>query len=192
MTKRLKAMCSVFVFVLVLPYAAHAGSSFQLNFTNELPDFCKIGGQPTYSLDTTAAVTDSATTSPKIDFGANFSNPDATGRAIMGSVHFAVYRNTQCSYVLTSAYGALKNLMAGQTGAFRDYYADAHDASGSGTLVHLNGLSPNTFVNQFTNAAPIGIERRSVVIEFSIPQTSTPLAAGQYQDILSLTITPSI
>ena len=86
-----------------------------------------IGTAPTYSLDTTATVTNSTTSSPNIDFGTNFSNPDATGRKMSGSVHFTVYTNAQCNYVLTSTYGALKNITAGQTGTFRDYYADAYD-----------------------------------------------------------------
>ena len=122
----------------------------------------------------------------------NFSNPDATGREMSGSVHFTVYTNAQCNYVLTSTYGALKNITAGQTGTFRDYYADAYNISGSGTLVHLNGLSPNTLVSQFTIPAPVWWGASTVAIDFSIPQTSTPLAAGEYQDILSLTINPSI
>ena len=59
-----------------------------------------------------------------------------------GSVRFTVYTNAQCNYVLTSAYGALKNITAGQTGVFRDYYADAYDVSGSGTL----GSSEQSFI----------------------------------------------
>jgi hypothetical protein len=94
--------------------------------------------------------------------------------------------------VFTSAYGALKNVSAGGMGVFRDYYADAYDVSASGTLVHLNSLSPDRFINQFTIPAPDWWRRSTIAIEFSIPKTSSPLAAGEYEDILSLTITPSI
>ena len=76
------------------------------------PHMCIIGTAPTYSLDTTATVTNSTTSSPNIDFGTNFSNPDATGRKMSGSVRFTVYANAQCNYALTSAYGALKNITA--------------------------------------------------------------------------------
>jgi len=179
--------------ILIVAYAANAAGGFQFSLSNQLPQFCKIGGEPAYNLDTAATVITSTMSSASIDFGANFSNPDATGREMSGSVQFTVYTNAQCNYVLTSANGALKNISAGQTGAFRDYYADAHTVSGAGTLVHLNSLSSNTFVNQFTIPAPTGWWGISTVaIEFSIPQTSTPLAAGVYQDILSLSINPSI
>ncbi len=178
--------------VLVLAYAAHAASGFQLSVANQFPPMCKIGTAPAYSLDNTATVTNATTNSPSIDFSRNFSNPDGTGREMSGSVRFTVYANNQCSYVLTSTYGALKNMTAGQTGAFRDYYADAYDVSGSGTPVHLNSLSSDAPVNQFTIPAPVGWGASTVAIDFSIPATSTPLAAGQYQDILSLTITPTV
>ena len=190
MARVFKVVCGVSV--LVVAYAAHAAGGFQLSVANQFPNICRIGTAPTYSLDTTATVTNSATSSPTIDFGTNFSNPDATGREMSGSVHFTVYTNAQCNYVLTSTYGALKNITAGQTGTFRDYYADAYNISGSSTLVHLNGLSPNTLVSQFTIPAPVWWGASTVAIDFSIPQTSTPLAAGEYQDILSLTINPSI
>jgi|SRR5208337_772897 len=181
--------------VPILIYAAHAagaGEGFQLNFANEFPHYCRIGGEPTYSLDTTATVSNSTTNSANIDFGTNFANPDATGREMSGSVQFTVYTNAQCNYVLTSEYGALKNITTGQTGAFRDYYADAYDVSGSGTLVHLNSLSSNKLVNQFTISAPDWWKQSTVAIQFNIPQTSGPLAAGVYQDILSLTVNPAI
>ena len=178
------------VSVLVLAYAAHAAGGFQLNVANQFPHMCIIVTAPTYSLDSTATVTNSTTSSPNIDFGTNFSNPDATGRKMSGSVRFTVYANAQCNYALTSAYGALKNIS--QTGTFRDYYADAYNLSGSGTLVHLNSLSSNTPVSQFTIPAPLFWGASTVAIDFSIPQTSTPLAAGEYQDVLSLTINPSV
>lgn len=193
MTRFLKVACGVSA--LVLLYAAHAAGNnniFQLNVANHFPDYCMIGGDPTYSLDTAATITNSTTSSAKIDFGANFSNPNATGRKMSGSVHFTVYTNAQCNYVLTSAYGALKNITAGQTGVFRDYYADAYDVSGSSTLVHLNSLSSDKIVNQFTIPAPLWWRRSTVTIEFSIPDTSNPLAAGEYQDTLLLTIYPLI
>jgi hypothetical protein len=190
MTRVYKVVCSVSV--LVLAYAAHAAGGFQLNVANHFPHMCVIGTTPTYSLDTTATVTNSTTSSPNINFGTNFSNSDATGRKLSGSVHFTVYANAQCNYALTSTYGALKNITAGQTGTFRDYYADAYNLSGSGTLVHLNSLSSNAPVSQFTIVAPIFWGASTVAIDFSIPQTSTPLAAGEYQDILSLTINPSV
>ena len=121
MTRVYKVVCGVSV--LVVGYAAQAGDGFQLNVANHFPHMCTIGTAPTYSLDTTATVTNSNTSSPNINFGANFSNPDATGRKLSGSVHFTVYANAQCNYALTSTYGALKNITAGQTGAFRDYSA---------------------------------------------------------------------
>jgi hypothetical protein len=194
MTRFLKGGCGVtFLALVYASHAAGAGNSFQLSVANYFPNMCKIGSNATYSLDTTATVTSSTYGSAQIDFGSNFSNPDATGREMSGSVQFNVYANAQCNYVLTSANGALKNISAGQTGAFRDYYADAHTVSGAGTLVHLNSLSSNTVVNQFTIPAPTGWWGVSTVaIEFSIPQTSTPLAAGEYQDILLLSINPSI
>ena len=190
MTGVFKVICSVSV--LALAYAAHAASGFQLSVANQFPPICRIGTAPTYSLDTTATVTNSTTNSPNIDFGANFANPDGTGREMSGSVHFTVNANAQCSYVLTSTNGALKNITAGQTGAFRDYYADAYNISGSGTLVHLNSLSSNALVSQFTIPAPIFWGASAVAIDFSVPKTSTPLAAGEYQDTLSLTVNPSV
>ncbi len=190
MTRVFKIVCGVSV--LVVAYAANAAGGFQLSVANQFPPMCKIGTAPTYSLDTAATVTNSTTSSPTIDFGMNFANSDATGRKISGSVHFTVYANAQCNYMLTSANGALKNITAGQTGTFRDYYADAYTISGSGTLVHLNGLSPNTLVSQFTIPAPFFWGASTVAIDFSIPQTSTPLAAGEYQDVLLLTINPSV
>ena len=190
MTRFLKVACSVPI--LIVAYAANATGGFQFSLSNQLPQFCKIGREPAYNLDTAATVTTSTTSSASIDFGANFSNPDATGREMSGNVRFPVYATAQCNYVLTSAYGALKNITAGQMGIFRDYYADAYDVSGSGTLVHLNSLSSDKLVNQFTIPAPDWWRRSTVAIEFNIPKTSSPLAAGEYQDILSLTINPSI
>ncbi len=190
MTRFLKAACGVSV--LAVAYAANAAGTFQLSVANQFPPMCRIGTAPAFSLDGSATISNSASSSPSIDFGSSFSNPDATGRAMSGSVRFTVYANAQCNYVLTSAYGALKNVSAGQTGAFRDYYADAYNGSGSGTPVHLNSLSSNTIVTQFTIPAPLWWGTNTVAIEFKIPPTSTPLAAGEYQDILSLTINPTI
>jgi hypothetical protein len=178
--------------ILIAAYAANATGGFQFSLSNQLPYFCKIGGEPAYNIDTAATVTNSTTSSAKIDFGANFANPDATGREMSGNVRFPVYATAQCNYVLTSAYGALKNVSAGEMGIFRDYYADAYDVSASGTLVHLDSLSPDKFINQFTILAPDWWRRSTIAIEFSIPKTSSPLAAGEYEDVLSLTITPSI
>ena len=190
MTRFFKVACSVPILVAV--YAANATGGFQFSLSNELPHFCKIGSEPTYSLDTAASVTTPTASSAKIDFGSSFSNPDATGREMSGNVRFAVYATAQCNYVLTSAYGALKDISTGQMGIFRDYYADAYDVSGSGTLVHLDSLSSGKLVNQFTIPAPLWWRRSTIAIEFNIPKTSSPLAAGEYQDVLSLTINPSI
>ena len=186
----LRVACGVSV--LGLAYAAHAAGGFQLSVANQFPPMCKIGTAPAYSLDNTATITNATTSSPTINFGSNFSNHDATGREMSGSVRFTVYANAQCNYVLTSTYGALKNITAGQAATFRDYYADAYDASGSGTPVHLNTLSSDAPVNQFTIASPVGWGASTVAIDFRIPATSTPLAAGQYQDVLSLTINPAV
>ena len=183
-------LCGVSIFIL--SYAAKAGDGFQISVGNQFPDFCKIVGKPISSVDAAATIVSSATGSTKIDFGTSFANADATGRQISGKVQFAVFTNAQCDYVLTSAYGALRNVTAGQSGAFRDYYADAYSTSGSGEPVHLDSLSSNTFVNRFSIPTPIGWGVNTVVIEFDIPETSTPLAAGEYQDILSLTINPSM
>ena len=185
-----KVVCGVFA--LVVAYSAQAAGGFQLSVANQFPPMCRIGTAPTYSLDTTATIKNSTTSSPTIDFGTNFANPDGTGREMSGSVHFTVNANAQCSYVLTSAYGAMKNVTAGQTGTFRDYYADAYNISGSGTLVHLNSLSSNKLVSQFTIPAPFFWGASTVAIDFSIPKTSTQLAAGEYQDVLLLTINPAI
>ncbi len=190
MTRFLEVACGVSA--LVLANGAHAAGGFQLTFTNELPSFCKIGVEPAYSLNSEATVTNTGAGSATVDFGASFSNPDATGGQLSGSVRFTVYATAKCAYALTSAYGALKNITAGQTGAFRDYYADAYDVSGSGTPIHLNSLSSYTLVNQFTIAAPNWWKQSTVAVEFQIPKTSSPLAAGQYQDVLSLTVYPSI
>ncbi len=190
MTRFLKVAYSVPI--LIVAYAANAAGGFQFSLSNQLPQYCKIGGEPAYNLDTAAPVITSTMSSASIDFGANFSNPDATGREMSGSVRFPVYATAQCNYVFTSTYGALKNVSAGGMGVFRDYYADAYDISVSGTLVHLDSLSPDKFINQFTIPAPDWWRRSTIAIEFSIPKTSSPLAAGEYEDILSLTISPSI
>ena len=190
MTRFLKGAGAVSV--LILAYGAHANGGFEIAVSNQFPHLCRIIGSPVYNVNSTAAVTSTQGGSATIDFGSGFANADAAGRQISGSLRLTVFTTAQCNYALTSAYGALKNVTAGQTGAFRDYYADAHDASGSGTLVHLNSLSSDTAVNQFAVAAPSGWGIGAVAIEFNIPQTSTPLAAGQYQDILSLTVNPSV
>ena len=59
-------------------------------------------------------------------------------------------------------------------------------------MVHLDSLSSDKLINQFMIPAPLWWRRNTVAIEFNIPNTSSPLAAGEYQDVLSLTINPSI
>ena len=127
-------------------------------------------------------------TSMSIAFPA-FANADGTGNDITGSAYYAVNANAPCHYVLSSSNGALKNQTHAQ--AFRSYSALAHGNSTSGQLVNLIGLSENRTVNEFTlGALSSSSVKNLVTVDVHIPQSGV-LVAGQYQDTLTMTITPT-
>jgi len=115
-----------------------------------------------------------------------FANPDGTGNDITGTAYYDITANAPCTYVLTSSNGTLQNQTNAQ--AFRSYYANAHPNSAAGQPVFLDSISADRTVNSFT-IDPFTVPADTVNIDVHIPASGV-LAAGQYKDTLTMTVTP--
>ena len=187
MTRFMKAACVVSV--LALGYAANADQQ-QVEIQARVPGYCNIMGDPGHQISNGTAFTDGDHTTfdySNTGHGNFFVKTDGTGRAQSGGVIYTVFSNDQCNYTLHSANGAMRNAA---TGDVRDYYAYAHPQSVTGTPVHLAIYSPNAAVNTFSIPATIAGGTNTVLVDFSIPASGI-LAAGDYQDVLYLSITPA-
>lgn len=175
---------------MVLAYAAHAGGSgsatpYGLTINASVPGFCNITGKGIFGSGSDYDV--SNISGGKTVTFTSFASPDGTGQQASGSLALTVNSNAQCDYTLTSAYGAMKNL--NHLAAFRPYYAVAYQSSSSATPVYLNSLANNKTVNTFSVSAPVSVGNNGVQIDVNIPASGI-LAAGSYQDTLTLSITP--
>jgi hypothetical protein len=183
------------VSALALAYAAHADTPTQnsTEIIGYVPSFCTILGTPPSSkplftsgddVDTTYDTTKGV----KVHFK-HFANSDGTAPELAGNVKLHVYTNAQCSYELRSANGALQN--QNHTAAFRKYEASAYQDGHALPRAHLWSLTGDTFVNSFDIDAPATTQTSVVLVDFDIPESTVPLAAGHYQDVLTLKITPN-
>ncbi len=188
MSKFLWSTCAVSA--LALAYAAHADdSTYRLELQGTVPGFCNIAttgsDKPTFSTGD-GATTEPAQGSINVIF-TSFANADGTGKKLDGRATLHVNANAQCNYELRSINGALKNQQ--HAAEFRPYSAVAYPSSDSGVPVPLDGLSANRLVNSFSVDAPVSSATTSVNLDVSIPSSGV-LAAGDYQDTLSLTVVP--
>jgi len=195
MNRALQGACALSA--LGIAYAAQAGdsngsalSSARIQLVGIVPGACQIltsgayapnwiPGNTTYDLTPTA-------TGIRIHFP-DFAKTDGTGKELSGTYVLNVSANKPCNYVLTSENGAMKNEETDQV--FRAYSADVHLQSQSGKLVHLDSLTANKTVSEFT-VATAQPNPTAVNVDVKIPKTDKPLDTGHYRDRLTLTITP--
>jgi hypothetical protein len=182
------------VSALALGYAANASTDYQMTVSGTVPGFCKIVTSP---INETPRITLFGFGNGGIQFNgsagatvtySSFANSDGTAPELGGEGTLHVNSNAQCNYELRSAFGALKNLT--HPGALRAYSAKAYEDGQSAPFVTLNSLSDNQLVNSFSISAPTATQTKVVQIDFDIPEATSPLAAGNYQDVLTLKITP--
>jgi hypothetical protein len=178
------------VSVLALGYSAYAANdSYQLELKGSAPAFCNLVRNyhtPLFASQNGATTTSDAQKNISVMF-TEFANADGTGQETGGLASLTVYSNAQCTLALKSANGAMKNLV--HDGAYRAYEANLYGAS-ERDMVQLNSLAPDTQVGApLLLDAPAGAGNTSVYIDVHIP-VSGILAAGHYQDILTLTLSP--
>lgn len=178
-----------------LAYAAHATSNpnsvtSQFEVKGTISPYCTIQNgskrnAPSFTSGdpVNTVYTDSGISVLFRDFG----DANGNGNELYGQASLHVLSNARCDYTLKSTYGALKNQTSDT--AFRPYWADVYEGSSSGNLVYLDHLTSNRDVNKVETIATSKSAMNIIQIEVYVEQ-SGKLVPGDYEDILSLTISP--
>jgi hypothetical protein len=180
------------VSALALVCAAHAiadTATYQLTLKGKVPGYCTVS--PNVTVDSYNDFSRKTTSSGLTLTLTAFANTDGTGKEFSAHTILHVLANSQCNYVVKSKYGALKNTL--YEGQFRPYVAGARNAEESWTPTQLDSLRDDVPVATFSIARPqapaLPPANTAVSVDVEIPPSGV-LAAGDYEDILTLTVSP--
>ena len=176
--------------------AAVAGNSVNPNSTGDQFSFTIQGTVPGYCiLSSSGAFTVSnGSYSTSGNKGGIFQiqslgTPGGVVEAVSMRGSFEITANESCNLSLVSANGALTN--QSNTAANAINYNAVVFQDGSGTPVSVPGINtPFSSFNTKFDSEKLG--NGTVNFDFEIAKGSNPVAAGSYQDVLTLVVSPTI
>jgi len=181
---------------LAIASAADAGSSiggtgdqFQVTIRGTVPGYCTLSSPGTFNVSN-GSYTPSGNKAGTFDIS-NLGNAGGLVQEWSATGSFQITANESCNLSLISLSGGLKN--TSNTSANNiSYSAVVYDSQSSATPVPVPA-APNTAFSIFNSKFdPVTLGNETINFGVSISGGSSPVAAGAYQDTLTLIVNPNI
>jgi hypothetical protein len=180
---------------LAITSAADAGSSigstgdqFSVTIRGAVPGYCTLSVPSTFNVSN-GSYTSSGSNNGTFDIS-NLGNAGGLVQEWSATGSFQITANESCNLSLISTYGGLKNTSNPSANNI-SYSAVVYDSASSSALVSVQGGGTpfSAFNSQFK---PDTLGNETINFGVSISPGSSPVAAGTYQDTLTLIVNPTI
>ncbi len=165
------------------------GDQFSITIQGAVPGYCTLSSPGTFNVSN-GSFTPSGTKAGTFAIG-NIGSAGGVVAAWSATGSFQISANESCNLSLISANGGLVN--QSNTGANKiGYTAVVYDGGSSSTQVAVP-TAPNTSFSGFNSKFdPTTLGNETINFGVSISAGSSPVAAGNYQDVLTLVVNPTI
>jgi hypothetical protein len=165
------------------------GDQFSVTIQGTVPGYCTLSSSGTFNISN-GSYTPSGNRSGNFQI-TNLGSAGGVVQGVSATGSFQIAANESCNLSLVSANGGLVNQSNSAANKI-SYSAVVYDSGSPSALVPVPA-APNTpfsaFGSQF-NPSTLGNE--TVNFGFSISSGTSPVAAGNYQDLLTLIVNPTI
>ncbi len=162
------------------------GNSFQVTIQGTVPGYCTIAGSGTITVTNGSYAGTDKTGLLKID---KLGDSNGKLQDVSASGTFSMNANESCHLSLLSTKGGLFNLSNPSANNIL-YSAIIFDKKSSPDLVPV--IAPGKIADFFSQFDPKTLGNEDVSFSFKIAGSSDPVAAGNYQDVLTLSLEPTI
>lgn len=174
--------------ILSAANAASSGDQFAVTITGTVPGYCTIASTGAFTVSNGTFASSGKSGNLQIS---NLGTAGGVVQAVSATGSFQMNANKSCAVSLISSNGGLAN--QSNSVANKISYSAAVWDSGTVTTYQPVPAAANTAFSQFVSqfkADTLGNE--TVNFGFSITAGASPVAAGNYQDVLTVNLTPTI
>ncbi len=165
------------------------GDQFSITIQGTVPGYCTLASPGTFNV-TNGSYTPSGTKAGNFQI-ANLGSAGGVVEAMSITGSFQISANKSCNLSLVSANGGLAN--QSNTAATKISYSASVYETGSSAAPVSVPAAPNTPFSSFNSKFdPVTLGNETVNFGFSISSGTSPVAAGNYQDVLTLIVNPTI
>ncbi len=189
MTKIFVLACATSALALVsAANAGSAGDQFSITIQGTVPGYCTIASAGTFNVTNGAFSASGKTGNLQI---ANLGTAGGVVEAVSATGSFQMNANEPCALSLVSANGGLANQSNSAANKI-SYSAVVYDSVSPSSYVPVP-TTANTAFSTFTSQfKPDTLGNEAVNFGFSITAGASPVAAGNYQDVLTVNLSPTI
>lgn len=165
------------------------GDQFSVTIQGTVPGYCTLSSPGTFNVSN-GSYTPSGNKSGNFQI-ANLGNTGGVVQAMTATGSFQITANESCNLSLVSANGGLVN-QSNTSASKISYSAVIYDSVSPATYVSVPA-APNSQFSAFTSKFdPVNLGNETINFGFSIGAGTSPVAAGNYQDVLTLAVNPTI
>jgi hypothetical protein len=165
------------------------GDQFSVTIKGTVPGYCTLSSPGTFNVSN-GTYTPSGNKNGTFDI-ANLGNAGGLVQEWTATGSFQITANESCNLSLISTNGGLKNT-SNSSASNINYSAVVYDSQSSATPVVVPA-APNTAFSGFSSKFdPVTLGNETINLGVSISSGSAPVAAGTYQDVLTLIVNPTI
>jgi len=165
------------------------GDQFSVTIQGTVPGYCTLSSPGTFNV-TNGSFSPSGTKSGNFQI-ANLGTAGGVVEAVSAVGSFQITANESCNLSLVSSNGGLAN-QSNSVANKISYSAVVYDSGSQSTYVPVPA-APNTPFSSFNSQfSPTTLGNETINFGFSITAGASPVAAGNYQDVLTLNVSPTI
>ena len=166
------------------------GDQFSVAIKGTVPGYCTLSSPSTFNVSNGSYTPSGGSNGTGTFDISNLGNAGGLVQGWSATGSFQITANESCNLSLISANGGLKN--TSNTSANNiSYNAVVYDSQSSATPVQVT--TPNMPFSSFNSKFdPVNLGNETVNFGVSISPGSNPVAAGVYQDTLTLIVNPTI
>lgn len=165
------------------------GDQYSITIQGTVPGYCNLSSPGTFNVSNGSYVT-SGSKAGNLQI-ANLGSANGVVEGVSATGAFTITANESCNLSLVSANGGLLNLSNSSANKI-GYSAVVYDSASSSTPIAVP-TAPNTPFSSFNSKFdPTNLGNETVSFGFSISAGASPVAAGNYQDILTVVVSPTI
>ena len=170
--------------------AGSHGDQFSVTIQGSVPGFCTIGSSTSLTVSNGSYVDGSASKTGTIQF-TNLGDTSGKVQSVSATGSFTITANETCHLSLVSANGGLKNNTY-TTAAKIAYKAVVYDDKATNKTV-VDVAAPGAAFSEFNSSFdPVALSSGPIKFDFKIDQGTGVVAAGNYEDTLTLKLDPTI
>ena len=175
--------------IIAAANAASTGDLFQVTITGTVPGYCTIASTGSFTVSNGSFSSSGKTGNLQI---ASLGTTGGVVEAVSAAGTFQLNANKSCAVSLVSGSGGLAN-QSNTNAKNISYSAVVFDSFSTNQNLVAVPTAPGTPFSSFSSHFdPTTLGNETINFGFSITAGGSPVAAGTYQDLLTVNLTPTI